>query len=250
MIKKTFYACGSRVQETAAKLNQQIKDYLLETGLFRLRSTGEKGGYPQYTLEYKDSGYLLELGCLDSDHQGHRYIVMGMIRGSLDEAALSKSVWYGAVTNARLTIHLLVHGDSMAFKVIDADNQVCFGGSCIRYTDYSGRKGYLYNANEVTSLLGYMGRYEIEPGQIAGISYFDYSSAKQALAKDYPIICCNGAAIGYANDLVIINGNRMPAHHSFACLILDGDEYHGGRIPFDWHQSHLSQYAATAMKCK
>lgn len=249
IMKKTFYASGNQVQETAANLNRQVSNYLIETGLFSLFSTQEgNGSYPKYMLRYKESDYLLQLQSENSDSPFERNLQMEILHGIRDEKAAQRLIYYGSVKNATLTLHLLAHRDSMAFKIIDANSNVAFGGSCIRYTEYSGKEGYLYNAKEAKSLLGYMGRYEIEPGKVAQLMYNDYSSQGGATVKKHPIIGYKDVAIGYANDLVVINGSHLSGHDEFSSFILDDAHYHGGPITYSDFFLEVSQYAAAAMK--
>lgn len=249
IMKKTIYGQGTDTYSVAANINLQLKDYLVSTNLFEVASVEEgNGGFPRYKLRYRDSDYFLVLQCFKIISSRDYYILPGVIRGNLDEVAITEMLNYGSKESSMITIHLVTSGKSMAFKLYNGNGDVCFGGSCLRYTEFTGTEGYLYNANESRTKLGFMGRYEIEKGVIAQISFNDYMAQDRAVITNCPIIKKNGAAIGYANDIAIINTSHLADNSSFSLYQVGNREYHGGKIPTDWHSSYVSVYAAAVMR--
>ena len=247
ILKRTFYASGTHKQDVAAELNAQIKDFMTESGLFRLISVEEgEGGRPKYTLEYKASGYRIVLQSYG--HDWRTLILIATIRGSLDENIHFTDIAYGDAGNATLTIHMIVSGESFAFKLFNAENTVCYGGSCIRYTRFNGAQGYLYHTREEAPSRGYLGRYEIEKDKIAQISFRDYPYTQHAVIREKPLVVVDGAAIGYADDLVVINLNHLSASHAFSVYRLLDEEYYGGRIANGQFIFNVSACTAVAMK--
>lgn len=248
ILKKTFYASGSQVQAVAADMSLQIKNYLLEVGLFSLLTEEDgNGSYPKYTLKYKDSNYRLVIQSGINNYAFQPWISAGVIRGGLDATATIKDITYGSVEKAVLSIHIITSGNSMVFKIFGADGAVKFGGSCIRYTDFTGKQGYLYNSNESLSWLGYIGRYEVVKDGVASTSHIDYPGIEYPIIQEYPIIEYGGAAIGYANDIVVINASHFSDSNEFSAFLFNGSEYHGGRITNDKWSWCISPYTAVGM---
>lgn len=247
ILKKTFRASGSRGWDVGAELSGQMKDYLLETGLFRLVSVGTGyGDRPMYTLEFKESGYQIVLQSASEDR--YTNIGIGINRSKLSDTVYYREVNFGTLLNATITIHIVTYGDSFAFKLFNYANNVELGGSCIRFTKFSGEQGYLYNSLEYMSVLGYIGRYEVESGKIASINYTDYPSTQHALIQELPIITLDDKAIGYANDIVTINVSNLSDSNAFSAFRFLGEEYHGGKITYLGNIWHVSSCTAAAMK--
>lgn len=247
ILKRTFRASGTDRQDVAADLNMQITEFLTGSGFFRMISVEEgEGGRPKYTLEYKDSGYLL---IFQSHINGSRAETkIAAVRGVLDQNINYVIVRYGSEGNATLTLHMVVSGMSMVFKLFNFQNTVCFGGSCIRYTRFNGEQGYLYHSREVAPLLGYLGRYEIEKDKIAQISFTEYPYTQYAVIQQMPLVTVDGAAIGRADDLVVINLNSLSTSHAFSVYTLLDEEYYGGKAAFGAYINHLSACTAVTMK--
>lgn len=249
ILKKTITAHGTQVQDVAAALNAGLKDYLTGTGLFRLVSveTGY-GDRPKYTLKYQETEYYLTLQSYSNSNSSYKNIVIGIFRSTLDATAYERSISYGNVSNAQISIHLIGNSESFAFKIFNAAGTVALGGSCLRYTKFSGERGYLYHSLETPSLLGYMGRYETEPGAVCQISYLEYPSTEYAVMQEMPVIQYDGAAIGYAEDIVTISVPQPTDSHAFSLYQLQGTDYHGGRLAYGHLNAYISSCTAVAMK--
>lgn len=250
ILKKTITASGTQVQDAAAALNAGLKDYLTGTGLFRLVSVeAGYGDWPKYTLKYQGTEYYLTLQSSSNSYSSDRNIVVGIFRSTLDETAYERSISYGNISNAQISVHLIENGGSFAFKVFNAAGTVALGGSCLRYMKFSGERGYLYHSLETTSLLGYMGRYEAEPGAICQISYLEYPYTEYAVMQEMPILKYDGVAIGYAEDIVTISVPQPSDSHAFSLYQLQGLDYHGGRLAYNqFVSSSISSCTAIAMK--
>lgn len=247
IFKRTFLSRGEQPQDVAADLNRQIRDYLTETGLFQLVSA-ETGpaDRPQYTLEYKDSGYQLILQSSILSHMTQT--VIGVKRGTLDAVAKWSKIGYGKAAEATISIHLISSGNSFAFKVFNAENKVFFGGSCISYTAMNGEPAYLYNSDEEVSWLGYMGRFEFAPGKICLIPYQEYPHSYYKVIREQPIITLDEVAIGYANDLAVIHADSLSNNHAFSAYCFRDAEYHGGKIACRSYVASASAHTAAAFK--
>lgn len=249
MFKKTITASGTQVQDVAAALNAGLKDFLTGTGLFQLISVENgHGDWPKYTLKHQNTDYCLTLQSRSNTVSVQ--IVAGVIRGSLDESAYEKNISYGSVANARITIHIITSGGSFAYKIFSHDGTVALGGSCLRYTKFSGEQGYMYHAREDSALLGHMGRYEMEEGMICQISYSEYPYTEYAIIQELPVIQYSGAAIGYADDIAVISASRLSDSLVYSVYRLADAEYYGGQLAHGQYNvsSHISSCAAIAMK--
>lgn len=249
MFKKTITASGTQVQDVAADLNAKLKDYLIGTGLFQLVSM--ENGYgdrPKYILKHQNTDYYLTLQSRSNIVSTH--IVTGIIRGTLDESDYEKNISYGTAASARITIHIITSGGSFAFKIFNASGEVTLGGSCLRYTKFSGEQGHMYHAREESALLGYMGRYEMEKGMVCQISCPEYPYTEYAVIQELPVIHYSGAAIGYAEDVTMISASRLSDSLAYSVYRLGDTEYYGGRLAHGQYNifSHISSCTAIAMK--
>lgn len=248
ILKKTINAGGSDVKDVGASINEQLKDYLIETGLFRLVSveTGN-GGRPKFILKHINSEYTLTFQSTTANST--TVINTSIIRGSLGE--VSRTVNFGSVGKGQITIHIVTNGHSFVFKLFNYNGDVIFGGSCLRYTKFSGEQGYMYNTNETGSWLGYMGRYTIgdDNSIIYQISYTTLWSVEYGIFQECPLLNVNGNAAGYADDIVTINAGDLTETDAFLLYNLNGEEYHGGKISTSsTNSSFRAGYAAAVIK--
>lgn len=212
ILKKTFTASGTQVQDVAADLNAQITEFLTGTGLFTLVSVGTgNGDRPAYTLKHVNSEYSL---VLQSDkYTSTPYILVKSVSGSFGENSSSFS--YGSKTGARITLHIITSGTSFCYKIFNYNGDVSFGGSCLKYRTFSGQEGYMFSTAENSSCLGHMGRGHIDEAGIYQISHTNLRSPDYGIVQEHPIISLDGGnAIGYAEDVVTINTSHQGDSHA------------------------------------
>lgn len=231
LYKQTFYATGETNVETAAKLNKQIKDFMVGTGLFVLVSE-EIGNYgkPNYGLKHIHSNYKISLYTRNDNY--YPELVFGTDRNNI--ATLEQRPRFGNNQNAAISVHIIDSGKSFCFKVLNVDGEVAMGGYSLRYKAISGEEGFIYSTNGAHSKVGEMGSGVDEQMRACKITYTDYFDPTYALVQDQPLIVYEKIPVGYALDVMTLNLVGInKTSRELSVYVLGDTEYYGTPLSYD-----------------